>query len=200
MVQKKKRNSIKKKMDISWILEQERLENLQKKCDREYFSNIELISIYINSEMEIETIEKETMEINEMRILTKELLREWSIQKQKYTPKSIFEMREMLWFHVDIEADQLPKINETTTTFLKPYLSLEEIKITPSIFIFHSLTTLIFIYYETIKPFQIIQKKTNPKKKCTLRIVVPSKHKNKMRITRKKNTEDSSNSNANSTV
>lgn len=172
-------------MDISWLLEQERLENLQKKCEREYFSTIEFISIYINTEMEIETIEKETMDINDTRILTKELLTEWSIQKQKYTPKSIFEMKEMLWFHVDIEADQLQKINETNTSFLKPYLSLEEIKITPAIFIFHSLTTLIFIYYETIKPFEI-QKKT-PKKKGTLRIVVPSKHKNKMRITRKKN-------------
>ena len=172
-------------MDISWLLEQERLENLQKNCEREYFSTIELISIYINTEMEIETIEKETMDINpETRILSKELLTEWSIQKQKYTPNSIFEMREMLWFHVDIEADQLQKINETTTSFLKPYLSLEEIKITPSIFIFHSLTTLIFIYYETIKPFEIQKKKS--KKKGTLRIVVPSKHKNKMRITRKK--------------
>ena len=172
-------------MDISWIIEQERLEKIQKKCEREPFSTIELVSIYINLEMEIETIEKETMDVKEIKVLSKEVLKEWSIQKQKYTPNSIFEKKEMLWFHVDIEEDQIQLINEENISFLHN-LSLEEteIKLTPSIFIFHSLTTLIFVYYEKTKPFEIIKKK-EPKKKGTLRIIVPSKHKNKLRITRK---------------
>jgi hypothetical protein len=182
------------KMDISWILEQERLDKIQKKCEREYFSNIELISIYINLEMEIETIEKETMDItNDIKVLSTDLLKEWSIQKQKYTPKSMFELKNTLWFHVDIEADQIQTIEEQSSVFLKEYLYLEEIKLTPSIFIFHSLTSLIFIYYEKnnplepLEPLDIMKKKEKNlnKKKCTLRIVVPSKHKNKMRITRK---------------
>ena len=177
-------------MDISWILEKERLDKIQKKCEREYFPTIELISIYINLEMEIETIEKETMDINEIKVLSNNLLKEWSIQKQKYTPNSIFEFKETLWFHVDIDTDQIQTIEEQSSIFLKEYSPLEEIKITPSIFIFHSLTTLVFIYYEKNKPLDtldIIKKREkNPnKKKCTLRIVVPSKHKNKMRITRK---------------
>jgi len=180
-------------MDISWILEQERLDKIQKKCEREHFPNIELISIYVNLEMEIETIEKETMNIDEIKVLSKDLLREWSIQKQKYTPNSMFELKETLWFHVDIDEEQLQTIEEQSSIFLKEYSPLEEIKITPSIFIFHSLTTLIFIYYEknkpldTFKTLDIIKKREkNPnKKKYTLRIVIPSKHKNKMRITRR---------------
>ena len=78
-------------MDISWIIEQEKLEKIQKKCVREPFSTIELVSIYVNESMEIETIEKDTMEIEEnQKVLDTEILKEWSIQKQKHTPKSTF--------------------------------------------------------------------------------------------------------------
>lgn len=175
-------------MDISWIIEQEKLENIQKKCIREYFSTIELVSIYINNESEIETIEKETMEINEIKVLNSELLKEWSIQKQKYTPKSIFELKETLWFHVDLEPEQIQNIDENSSLFLKSMIPLEEIKLTPSIFIFHSLTTLFFIFEEkdkSIASLSIVNKHKKDKKKHTLRIILPTKHKNQMRITRK---------------
>jgi hypothetical protein len=173
-------------MDISWIIEQEKLENIQKKCIREYFSTIELVSIYVNDESEIETIEKETMDINNMKVLDIQLLKEWSIQKQKYTPKSIFELKETLWFHVDLEPEQIQNIDEKSSCFLKSMIPLEEIKITPSIFIFHSLTTLFFIFQEKNKSITSIEKKhKKDKKKHTLRIILPTKHKNQMRITRK---------------
>jgi len=163
-------------MDISWIIEQERLENIQKKCIRESFSTIEFVCIYINQEMEIETMEKETMEINDTKIIHSDLLREWSIQKKKYTPKSIFELKETLWFHIDIEPEQIQTIDTQSSIFLKAYKPLEEIKLTPSIFIFHSLSTLFFIYQEELnKPNQIIERKPKiDKKKRTLRIVLPS--------------------------
>lgn len=177
-------------MDISWIIEQEKLENIHKKCIRENFTTIELVSIYINNESEIETIEKETMELDNIRVLNPELWKEWSIQKQKYTPKSIFECKETLWFHIDIEPEQIQNIDENSSCFLKKVMPLEEIKLNPSIFIFHSLTTLFFIFHETNKSTSISNtpmksKNKHDKKKHTLRIIVPTKHKNKMRITRK---------------
>jgi hypothetical protein len=180
-------------MDISWIIEQERLEKIQKKCIREPFSTIELVSIYVNETMEIETIEKDTMEVENLQILDKELLKEWSIQKQKHTPNSIFVLKETLWFHIDLEPEQIQTIDEN-----KSYLSTlaigQEIKLTPAIFIFHSLTTLFFFFQEektTTQPIPIpMQKQKLDKKKRTLRIVVPSKYKNTMRITRKMKEKD----------
>ena len=175
-------------MDISWIIEQERLENIDKRCKRENLSNIELVSIYINTDMEIETIEKETMEIKDTK-LNRELLNEWRIQKQKHTPKSTFELKETLLFHVDLETEQIKNINENTSCFLRTFQPLEEIKLTPAIFIFHTLTTLFFVFYETknyeTKNYETEKPKKTDKKKHTLRIIIPTKHKNQMRITRK---------------
>ena len=184
-------------MDISWIIEQEKLEKIQKKCIRESFPTIELVSIYVNESMEIETIEKDTMEIEEnQKVLDTETLKEWSIQKQKHTPKSTFILNEILWFHIDLEPEQIQTIDEYNKTYLqiiKKPTSLGEIKLTPTIFIFHSLTTLFFIFQEETNHsnLNLNSKKTDKmdKKKRTLRIVLPSKYKNSMRITRREKTE-----------
>lgn len=185
-------------MDISWIIEQEKLEKIQKKCVREPFTTIELVSIYVNEAMEIETIEKDTMEINEnQKVLDKEMLNEWSIQKQKHTPKSTFVLNEILWFHIDLEPEQIQTIDEHKSYLQHIYkrdsLGIDtDIKLTPAIFIFHSLTTLFFIFQEKEqeqeqKKEKQVKTKTD-KKKRTLRIVIPSKYKN-MRITRRQKPE-----------
>lgn len=187
-------------MDISWIIEQEKLEKIQKKCVREPFTTIELVSIYVNEAMEIETIEKDTMEINEnQKVLDKEILNEWSIQKQKHTPKSIFTLNEILWFHIDLEPEQIQTIDEHKSylqhIFKRDSLGIDtEIKLTPAIFIFHSLTTLFFIFQEETKTNHPKTYKTDKtyksdKKKRTLRIVLPSKYKNSVRITRREKPE-----------
>jgi len=190
-------------MDISWIIEQEKLEKIHKKCAREPFLTIELVSIYVNEEMEIETIEKDTMEVENKKVLNAEILNEWVIQKQKHTPKSTFSLNEILWFHIDLEPEQIQTIHEHKSYLQPVYLKTKtdslgidssvEIKLTPAIFIFHSLTTLFFIFQE--EPKQIIHHpNSNPnhkntskidKKKRTLRIVLPTKYKNSVRITRR---------------
>ena len=123
-------------MDISWIIEQEKLEKIQKKCVREPFPTIELVSIYVNETMEIETIEKDTMEIGEnQKVLDTESLKEWSIQKQKHTPKSTFVLNEILWFHIDLEPEQIQTIDEHNKSYLQniyskdKHTSLGEIKL-----------------------------------------------------------------------
>jgi hypothetical protein len=182
-------------MDISWIIEQEKLEKIQKKCVREPYPTIELVSIYVNETMEIETIEKDTMEIIEnQKVLDKETLIEWSIQKQKHTPNSTFVLNEILWFHIDLEPEQIQTIDEHKSYLQNIYSKDKitslgiEIKLTPAIFIFHSLTTLFFIFQEERKTTISNNKNTSKidKKKRTLRIVLPSKYKkNSVRITRR---------------
>ena len=59
-------------MDISWILEQERLENINQNCWREPLTEIGITTIYMNQKKEIETIEREKMDVTGISLLKKE--------------------------------------------------------------------------------------------------------------------------------
>ena len=59
-------------LDISWILEQERLENIDHNCWREALTEIGITTLYINKNKEIETIEREKMDVSGINVLTKE--------------------------------------------------------------------------------------------------------------------------------
>jgi hypothetical protein len=184
-------------MNFSWIEEEERLANLNENSKRENLHTIELVSIYINQENEIETVERETMDLShpEKNILTQTELREWRDQRVKYTPNSKYILRDTLFFHVPIEPENIADINPDTKTFLtmQPSSNLEDIPIPPAIFIFHSLTSLFFCFYETTNPTepQILQSKlkTTQKRAKTVKITIPPSetiNTKKIRITRKR--------------
>jgi hypothetical protein len=217
-------------MNFSWIEEEERLANLNENSKRENLHTIELVSIYINQQNEIETVERETMDLShpEKNILTQTELREWRDQRVKYTPNSKYILRDTLFFHVPIEPENIAEINPDTKTFLHHFSfktptlegglsdngdtfsalemrkgvttygtstssNLEDIPIPPAIFIFHSLTSLFFCFYETTNPTepQILQSKlkTTQKRAKTVKITIPPSETiktKKIRITRKR--------------
>lgn len=139
-------------LDISWILEQERLENIDHNCWREPLTQINIATLYINSNKEIETIEREKMDISGINILSKEKLIQLTQVKRKYTPTTKYILKETLWFHVDLEPENIQQFSEKQNTFLHIYPILEDIILKPSIFIFHKLNTLYFFYYEILIP------------------------------------------------
>ena len=136
-------------LDISWILEQDRLENIDHNCWREPLMQINVATIYINSKKEIETIEREKIDVSGISILSKEKLIQLTQAKRKYTPMTKYILKETLWFHVDLEPENIQHFSEKQNTFLHIYPILEDISLKPSIFIFHKLNTLYFFYYET---------------------------------------------------
>jgi hypothetical protein len=76
---------------------------------------------------------------------------------------------------------------------MQPSSNLEDIPIPPAIFIFHSLTSLFFCFYETTNPTepQILQSKlkTTQKRAKTVKITIPPSetiNTKKIRITRKR--------------
>jgi len=177
-------------MNFSWIEEEERLINLKENSKRENLSTIELVSIYINQQNEIETAEKETMEIPENNIISKTQLIEWRDQRIKYTPKTKYILKDILYYHVTIEPENIPDIKSDTKTFLH-IISLEDITITPAIFIFHSLTTIFFCFHEILNLPDHLPKIIQKNQKKTVKISLPNPNSNnnikkKIRITRKR--------------
>lgn len=136
-------------LDISWILEQERLENINHNCWREPLTEISITTIYINLKKEIETIVREKMDVSGIPILTKEKIIQITQTKKKYTPTSKYILKESLWFHIDLEPENIQQFSENQNNFLHIYPILEDIVLKPSIFIFHKLNTLYFLFYET---------------------------------------------------
>ena len=174
-------------LDISWILEQERLENIEHNCLREPLLQIEIVTIYINQKKEIETIEREKMNVSGITILKKEKLLQMTQQKRKYTPTSKYILKETLWFHIDLEPEHISQISERNDTFLHTYPILEDIVLKPSIFIFHKLNTIYFFFYET----PIINSHTNSIIK-TFNSITHNKTKKKVEIMEPKQTISSS--------
>jgi len=197
-------------MDFSWIIEEERLENIQENCNREKIERIELTSIYINKDNEIETVERETMNVSTIPVLTREILTEWIQQRKKFTPNSEFQIKDILWFHVPIEPDNIPEIKPDATTFFHTFTlpltksdndrsdndrsdndrsEIPEIKIEPAIFIFHSIATLYFCFYEIAFETKPKTNTSLPKKKRTVKINITNpmidQQKKKVRITRR---------------
>jgi hypothetical protein len=111
--------------------------------------------------MDIPEIEKNS--------LSREQWTEWRDQRIKHTPNSKFILKDMLFFHVPIEPENIPEIKSETKAFMTDYspiarssnnevaltkgrsnneVALDNIPIPPAIFIFHSLTTLFFFFHE----------------------------------------------------
>jgi hypothetical protein len=152
-------------LDISWILEQERLEQINHNCWREDLTQIDIATIYINQKKEIEKIEREQIDVSGIKILKKEKLIQIAQSKKKYTPTSKYILKETLWFHIDLEPENIQSFSEKRNSFLHIYPILEDIVLKPSIFIFHKLNTIYFFFYEIpiIKPIinPIIKTNTN---------------------------------------
>jgi len=205
-------------MNFSWIEEEERLINLKENSRRENIQTIELVSIYINQKEEIETVEKETMDIPEIEknSLSREQWTEWRDQRIKYTPNSKFILKDMLFFHVPIEPENIPEIKSETNAFMTDYsliaksrsnsnrsnnevalssrssnneVALDNIPIPPAIFIFHSLTTLFFFFHEIPNTNESVSSRIKTIQKNTKKTV-------KIQLSSKPN----SNSNSNSTI
>jgi hypothetical protein len=165
-------------LDISWILEQERLEKIDHNCWREPLLEIGITTIYINVNREIETIEREKIDVSGITILKKEKIIQMIQTKKKYTPTTKYILKETLWFHVDLEPENIQHFSDKQNTFLHIYPILEDIILKPSIFIFHKLNTLYFFFYETSitkSNTNSIIKQSQNKTKKKVEIVEPKK-------------------------
>lgn len=146
-------------LDISWIEEQERIQNIDKNYFREPMDTIDIHIIYINTNLYIESITKERQLLTKKEkttVLEKERILQIIQSKKKTTVFSKYKFMDALLYNVELEPEQIQNYantennnrTSTTSTFLKPVKILEDIIIPHSIFVFHGINALYFFFKE----------------------------------------------------
>lgn len=133
--------------DDKWIQEQTKILNIQSNHPREPLPYIRLHLCYVdcnNSIVEIKT-EKHVFENTNERMITEaEILHLIDTHKRRET--RLFAFSELAVFHVDVEPEHINSFAPELTTFFKPLTIISDIHLSNSIFIFHPLNCLFFIF------------------------------------------------------
>ena len=147
-------------IDTSWIQESERYHHISDNQERELMNSIGFYFIYINKHDYIEKIlfEKVILETdpdNGFSFLSKETILKIIQNKKISTPTSKYKIIDILSFIVDIEPNKVKEFLEMDTfdsdlekIFLKVLPIFNDIHIDKSIFVFHSINHLYFIFQE----------------------------------------------------
>ena len=172
-------------LDMSWIVETERLSKIDQNFARENMNEIRLHSIYINKTNHIDKIVStiQPLAIVDLSNMIMGFTNDFVIKlvENSKTINGIkYKLLDILVFNVDLEPEniqtfsqikptQLDQIKPTqlelpdfSSRFLKTYSVIQDIKIPASIFIFHNLNAIYMIFQELVllaNPYTSILKK-----------------------------------------
>lgn len=149
-------------LDISWIKENERLQNIETNYFREPMKTIDLISLYINPNMYIDKIIRQKQPLlvdsssNCSRLSKENLLKIIQTNKKLLKSNIIYKYKfiDVFLYNIDLEPEHIQKysqnenIQESSSGFLKVLNILDDITILPSIFIFHKTNSIFFFFQE----------------------------------------------------
>lgn len=143
-------------LDMSWITEQERIQNIQKNYYREPMETVNIYFIYINQNQYIDKIlcEKHDLDNNNgCSLLNKEKLLQIIQNKKIKTLNSRYKLIDILQYHVELEPEHIQTFingepDPSSQKILKNISVFDEIVFSPSIFIFHGINCLYFIFQE----------------------------------------------------
>ena len=143
-------------LDTSWIETEEKMFN-NENCIREPLSDIALFFIYVNDNDEIEKITREIEDLdNGCNVITKERILQIVQTKRHIDAGKKYRLFDILSFQIDVEPDKLKSfadldnMAELENVFLKSVPIFDEIVCESSIFIFHDINSLYFIFKETL--------------------------------------------------
>lgn len=147
-------------LDISWIQSHEKILSIHENYKREPMESISLYFLYINQNDEIEKIirEKEGLEgRDDFQRLSKERILQ-IVQQKKKTNTGKYSLDHILVYNITIEPENIQKyvntdnLVEFSQPFIKNLAVIDEIKIYPSIFVFHSLNSIFFFFKKMDEP------------------------------------------------
>lgn len=166
-------------MDTDWIHHEQRLSIIDQKCFPEPLPYITLEFIYVNKNSEVVETTSEKLSIDATK-LSKELLISIIHQHKKNTSNIStvhYVLKDTLLFHIPIQPEILPSFLDKTfdcSTFMKTFPIIDDILVPPSIFIFHPVNTLFFIYCEqdtlAAKKLKSALKSSDPPQSLTKRV------------------------------
>lgn len=178
-------------LDMSWIHETKKLQEINHNYFKEPISEIEIFFIYINPN---DYIDKISSEIYDLTITNNEsiLQNDFFIQlidKHKFINTTKYKVLDVLLYNVDLTPENIQfysqneNLMESSSKFLQPLSILHDFVIPPSIFIFHKINSIFVI----LKELQRTVAETKPILKPTPAITVepsnkPKKHTKKVKI------------------
>jgi hypothetical protein len=145
-------------LDVSWIEDESKLHKISENYFREPMDSIDMYFIYINRNNYIEKIlyEKQALELsdNNYSVLKKEKLLHIIQTRKIKTAFSKYKLVDVLSYAVDLEPELIQSyskndnIESTSESFFKVLSILNDVQIQPSIFIFHGVNAIYFIFQE----------------------------------------------------
>jgi len=144
-------------LDISWTEKHERLIHIHQHYQKEHMDSIKICYIYVNLQSEIEQVicEHETLsQLQNKSIISKERVLQL-MQNKKNLNNIKYNIDSILLYNVSIEPENIQKYvnSDIVEPFLKVYPIVDEILIHPSIFIFHEINCIYFIFKQIdVKP------------------------------------------------
>lgn len=138
-------------LDSSWIDKEEKMGASNTNYIREPIDDIQLFFIYINSELEIEYVSKESECID--GCISKDRLLQ-IIQTKRHHNNKKYRLDDILSFQIDLEPEniqsfsELDSLDDISASFFKNIPIFDEVVCIPSIFIFHDIASLFFMFNE----------------------------------------------------
>lgn len=144
-------------LDTSWIVEQEKLLNVQSNYCREPMNQIAIHSLFINQNHYIDNIYSEdcqcTVKDKQSFITQESLMGIIEAKKRTYMDyNKKYRLHDICSFIVDVDPRNIQKLSQQTldvpSPFFKSVSKTTDILIPDSIFIFHSINALYLIFWE----------------------------------------------------
>jgi hypothetical protein len=134
--------------DFSWIDKETKMGSCDTNYIREPINSIKLFFIYINSNLEIEYVSNDIETLSSTNISKERLLH--IIQNKRQHNNKKYRLDDILSFQIHLEPENIQSFvtSTTTNTFLKSVPIFNDISCIPSIFIFHDIASLYFLFYE----------------------------------------------------
>lgn len=179
-------------LDCSWIDKEEKMGASNTNYIREPIDDIKLFFIYINTEYEIAYVSKEIESIDNGSINKERLLQ--IIQTKRHHNNKKYRLDDILSFQIDLEPEniqsfsELDELDDISRSFLKNVHIFDEIDCIPSIFIFHDISSLFFVFNEINIAYKSILRNKNDHSRVT----------KKVRIMDESNVYENNSSNSNS--
>jgi hypothetical protein len=132
--------------DELWIQEHQKILNIKMNYKREPLEYINLHFCYVDAENAIVNLKTEKYTFSEMQTIITETQLFNIIEEKKHDANINYIFSDLSLFVVDVEPENIQSIEPTRTPFFKSFPFIQDIAIPPSIFIFHPLNSLFFLF------------------------------------------------------
>jgi hypothetical protein len=134
---------------MSWIEEEEKLLRVQEKFQREPMESIKCFFLFMNQNKYIEQITDEMVDLQDGKITRDRVLK--IVEDKKNSKSGVkYAFLDSWIFLVDLEPEHIQAYSqmEVSSRFVVQLSFVDDIIVAPSIFIFHDLNAIYFLFQE----------------------------------------------------